>query len=159
VNAAPVESIAFSAFWKLCVSFPRFFNPRFASRLALAWCLAISAALGLGTDLVRAKGVPEASKLPTVALADLPKQGQETHALILQGGPFPYDKDGTVFGNRERLLPIEKRGFYREYTVKTPFKRNRGERRIVCGGEKPKTPDVCYYTADHYSSFQRIVSK
>ena len=61
-----------------------------------------------------------------------------------------------MFGNRERLLPAQKRGFYREYTVKTPGARNRGARRIVCGGA-PKTPDVCFYTADHYASFRRIV--
>jgi ribonuclease T1 len=128
-----------------------------AGQVAVALAVLLSASVS--TSLVHAKGVPETAKLPTIALAELPKQGQETHALILQGGPFPYDKDGTVFGNRERLLPIEKRGYYREYTVKTPFKRNRGERRIVCGGMQIKTPDVCYYTADHYSSFQRIVSK
>lgn len=92
----------------------------------------------------------------SVALADLPEQAHTTYQLILAGGPFPYDKDGTVFGNRERLLPQEKRGYYREYTVKTPRARNRGARRIVCGGWKPTTPDACYYTGDHYNSFQRI---
>ena len=72
------------------------------------------------------------------------------------GGPFPYDKDGTVFGNRERLLPGKPRGYYREYTVETPRAKNRGARRIVCGGEPPVRPEVCYYTADHYASFARI---
>jgi ribonuclease T1 len=93
----------------------------------------------------------------TIALAALPKQGRSTYDLIIQGGPFPYDKDGTVFGNRERLLPAQKRGYWREYTVKTPWARNRGAKRIVCGGAQPKAPDVCYYTQDHYASFQRIV--
>lgn len=92
----------------------------------------------------------------TVALAQLPVQARKTHALILQGGPFPYEKDGTVFGNRERLLPKKKRGYYREYTVKTPRVRTRGARRIVCGGQQPTEPDACYYTSDHYSSFQKI---
>lgn len=92
----------------------------------------------------------------TVALNQLPAQGLETYRLIHQGGPFPYEKDGVVFGNRERLLPAAKRGYYREYTVKTPQSRNRGARRIVCGG--PTTaPEACYYTADHYASFRRIV--
>jgi len=91
-----------------------------------------------------------------VALADLPAQGRQTHALILAGGPFPYDKDGTVFGNRERLLPPSTRGYYREYTVRTPGARNRGARRIVCGGP-PRHPEACYYTGDHYASFRRIV--
>ncbi len=94
----------------------------------------------------------------TVRLAELPKQGKETYELIRQGGPFPYDKDGTVFGNRERLLPAHKRGYYREYTVKTPGSRDRGARRIVCGGQ-PRTPDACYYTADHYASFRKIVAQ
>ena len=94
-----------------------------------------------------------------IALSDLPKQGQDTHKLILLGGPFPYGKDGSVFGNREKILPKEKRGFYREYTVKTPFSRDRGARRIVCGGLKPAAPEACYYTADHYASFKLIVVK
>jgi ribonuclease T1 len=92
----------------------------------------------------------------TVALTDLPVQGQQTYALILRGGPFEFEKDGVVFGNRERLLPNHKRGYYREYTVKTPGSRNRGQRRIVCGGV-PQTPDTCYYTADHYASFRKIL--
>ena len=80
-----------------------------------------------------------------------------TYRLIRSGGPFPYEKDGTVFGNRERLLPRHPRGFYREYTVATPRARHRGARRIVCGGRQPTRPVACYYTADHYASFRRIV--
>jgi ribonuclease T1 len=94
--------------------------------------------------------------LPIVALDSLPAQARQTHRLIQAGGPFPHDKDGTVFGNRERLLPREPRGYYREYTVSTPGSRGRGARRIICGGHEPKTPDVCYYTQDHYASFRRI---
>ena len=78
------------------------------------------------------------------------------YELIRQGGPFPNGKDGAVFGNRERLLPSAKRGFYREYTVPTPGSRDRGARRIVCGGPI-KQPYACYYTADHYASFRMIV--
>ena len=76
--------------------------------------------------------------------------------LVAVLSSFAYEKDGTVFGNRERLLPVQKRGYYHEYTVTTPGLSHRGVRRIVCGGQ-PKTPDVCYYTADHYASFRRIV--
>ena len=93
----------------------------------------------------------------SVAVADLPRQGQQTYQLILQGGPFPFGKDGSVFGNRERLLPRERRGYYREYTVETPGARDRGARRIVCGGKRRTTPDACWYTSDHYSSFRKIV--
>lgn len=92
----------------------------------------------------------------TVALNQLPPQGVETYQLIHQGGPFPFEKDGVVFGNRERVLPAAKRGYYREYTVKTPRSRDRGARRIVCGGQTT-APDACYYTADHYASFRKIV--
>jgi ribonuclease T1 len=92
----------------------------------------------------------------TIALAELPVQGQRTYGAILSGGPFRHEKDGAVFGNRERLLPQERRGHYREYTVDTPGARNRGARRIVCGGERT-TPSMCWYTADHYASFRRIV--
>ncbi len=91
----------------------------------------------------------------TISVADLPAQGAHTYALIARGGPFPHEKDGTVFGNRERLLPLRQRGFYREYTVETPGVQHRGTRRIVCGGRPPAT-DNCYYTADHYASFRRI---
>lgn len=92
----------------------------------------------------------------TVALSQLPPQGQETYQRIRQGGPFAFEKDGVVFGNRERLLPTNKRGYYHEYTVKTPGTPHRGARRIVCGG--PMTaPETCYYTADHYANFRKIV--
>ncbi|MDR0458187.1 MAG: hypothetical protein LBH10_04050 [Burkholderiaceae bacterium] len=93
----------------------------------------------------------------TIALADLPRQGQRTYRLILQGGPFPHEKDGVVFGNYERQLPLARRGYYHEYTVKTPGARNRGARRIVCGGYQRTAPDACYYTSNHYSSFEKIV--
>ena len=92
----------------------------------------------------------------SIALSELPVQGQRTYEAILSGGPFRYEKDGTVFGNRERLLPPARRGHYREYTVATPGSRDRGARRIVCGGEQRTTPEACWYTADHYASFRRI---
>jgi ribonuclease T1 len=98
----------------------------------------------------------QAPALSSVALAALPVQAQETYRLVLQGGPFPYPKDGIAFGNRERLLPPETRGYYHEYTVKTPGSRDRGSRRIVCGGEPPSRPKACFYTDDHYASFRSI---
>ena len=113
-------------------------------------------ALAMWSSGAGARGPEPLDSTMTVSVADLPRQGAETYRLIQQGGPFPYEKDGTVFGNRERLLPAQKRGYYREYTVPTPGARNRGARRIVCGGA-PTTPDACYYTADHYASFRRIV--
>jgi len=112
-------------------------------------------AIGLWSTQVQARGVP--TDMATVTLAELPTEARKTEQLIRLSGPFPYAKDGTVFGNRERLLPRERRGYYREYTVKTPGSRDRGARRIVCGGEKPAAPEACYYTADHYASFKRIV--
>ena len=113
--------------------------------------------LGLsGTSLVHAKGAAPDAVSGTIALAQLPIQGQDMMKSIRAGGPFRYDKDGVVFGNRERILPANARGFYREYTVKTPGERTRGARRIVCGGLKPTIPDMCYYTDDHYASFRKI---
>lgn len=92
-----------------------------------------------------------------VSLSALPAEAQDTHKRILAGGPFRYPgKDGSVFGNRERQLPRQARGYYKEYTVPTPGSRDRGARRIICGGREPTTPDVCYYTQDHYASFRRI---
>jgi ribonuclease T1 len=118
------------------------------------------AALVLGATT----GMPAAAKTPdvpaniaTVPLATLPAQAQTTYQLILNGGPFPYSKDGVVFGNRERALAPKARGYYREYTVKTPGARNRGARRIVCGGKPPTQPEACFYSDDHYASFRQIV--
>ena len=98
----------------------------------------------------------DANAQGTVALAQLPREAVNTLNLIAAGGPYPYEKDGIVFGNRERLLPPHRRGFYHEYTVPTPRSRNRGARRIVCGGPLQRT-DNCYYSDDHYTSFNRIV--
>ncbi len=108
-------------------------------------------------SVAQAKGFAREETLTTVSVSELPKQGQQVYALIAQGGPFAYDKDGVVFGNREQQLPKHKRGYYREYTVKTSGVRNRGAKRIVCGGLQVQTPDACYYTEDHYSSFRKIV--
>ena len=92
----------------------------------------------------------------TIVAADLPKEARETLANVKRGPPFPYERDGVVFGNREKLLPLKNRGYYREYTVRTPGVKSRGARRIVCGG-KANAPDACWYTSDHYQSFSRIV--
>ena len=108
------------------------------------------------TNLVHGKGPVPGVVSDTIVLNQLPAQGQDVMKKIEAGGPFKYDKDGTVFGNRERILPARNRGFYREYTVKTQGERTRGARRIVCGGVKPTEPDACYYTDDHYASFRKI---
>ena len=125
------------------------------SRLVLAASV-LTVALPMA-GVAQARGLSWGVEPATVAVAELPSQGQHTYRLILQGGPFPHDKDGSVFGNRERLLPRERRGYYREYTVETPGARNRGARRIVCGGLQRTAPDACWYTSDHYSSFRKIV--
>lgn len=91
------------------------------------------------------------SALPVVALQELPPEARTTIALIRTDGPFPHARDGIEFRNRERLLPLRQRGYYREYTVRTPGERTRGARRIVAGA-----PEEFYYTADHYRSFQRV---
>ena len=104
---------------------------------------------------LQAKAPPPVVTQNTISLTELPNPGAEVYRRIHQGGPFVSEKDGSVFGNRERLLPAQKRGFYREYTVPTPGLTHRGARRIVCGGA-PRTPEVCYFTADHYDSFRRI---
>lgn len=119
---------------------------RLAHALAPAFALAIAAA--------SAPAWPQKAPRPevgVVAAAQLPPEARDTLVLIRKGGPFPYAKDGAVFGNREGILPKEKRGYYREYTVKTPGERTRGARRIVVGrgGEY-------FYTDDHYNHFHRI---
>jgi ribonuclease T1 len=102
-----------------------------------------------GTRLAYSKGHAEA--LTQISLADLPSEAKLTLALIKQGGPFPYPKDGAIFGNREGRLPLRPRGYYKEYTVKTPGSRHRGARRIVAG-----SGNEFYYTDDHYNTFKLI---
>ncbi|WP_411077732.1 ribonuclease domain-containing protein [Streptomyces sp. cmx-10-25] len=94
-----------------------------------------------------------ASGLPTVRAADLPPEARGTLDLVARGGPYPYARDGAVFSNFERILPREERGYYHEYTVRTPGERDRGARRIVTGrgGET-------YYTDDHYETFREVVA-
>ena len=122
----------------------------------LALAIAVTGSVAFAGVALGRSPMPEPA-IPTVALSALPAEAQATDQLIRRGGPFAYAKDGSVFGNRERLLPTNARGYYREFTVKTPGARDRGARRIVCGGSQPTKPDACYYTSDHYASFARIV--
>lgn len=111
-------------------------------RFLLVLWLAVGSAFGFSRDN---------QATDTVSVAELPHEARQTLALIREGGPFPYERDGIVFGNFERRLPVEARGYYHEYTVKSPWRRDRGPRRIIAGqrGE-------FYYTDDHYRTFRRI---
>ena len=132
-----------------------------ATVLVILLIAAIAAALQFanpfsgGTSSVAPETTTQAtpvSGLPTTTLAQLPKEAAAVLALIDEGGPFRYEKDGSVFGNFEGLLPQRARGYYREYTVPTPGSRDRGARRLVVGQDG----DV-YYTADHYESFHQVL--
>lgn len=90
-------------------------------------------------------------ELPIISVSELPPEATQTLNLIRQGGPFPYPRDGIIFSNREALLPPHRRGYYREYTVKTPGSRDRGARRIIAG-----SGGEFYYTDDHYKTFRLI---
>jgi len=105
-----------------------------------------------GLFLFLASAVFAFSAVGEIPAKDLPKEALATVAQIRKGGPFPYPRDGTTFGNREKLLPARERGWYREYTVKTPGERTRGARRIVAGRD-----GTLYYSDDHYRSFRRIL--
>jgi ribonuclease T1 len=125
--------------------------------------LAVAGVLALATWWVQSSGTEQSGEptatssvatdapggdLPVVAEDRLPDEARDTLELIDAGGPFPYDRDGVVFENREELLPEQDLGYYAEYTVPTPGADDRGARRIVAGeGEE------FYYTADHYRSF------
>jgi ribonuclease T1 len=129
------------------------------SMKAVSLCRSIVAA---GTALAFALFAPLPADARTppaqardVAVADLPREAQDVMAHIRAGGPFRYDRDGVVFGNREHHLPSQSRGYYHEYTVPTPGAKDRGARRIVCGGPRT-TPSACYYSGDHYRTFARI---
>ncbi|MGW3107193.1 ribonuclease domain-containing protein [Streptomyces sp. NPDC001100] len=123
---------------------------RFVSRVPLVFrvlllCLAVLLPVGCSSTTT-------SGGTGTVKVSQLPAEARETITLIDRGGPFPYAKDGVVFGNYEKLLPEQKRGYYHEYTVRTPGSRDRGARRIVTGqgGE-------IYYTDDHYKSFRTVL--
>jgi guanyl-specific ribonuclease Sa len=115
--------------------------------------LPVPAEVGAGDEPALADGARRPGTAPASAAGWLSPEAVETLALIEAGGPFPYRRDGVTFENRERLLPAQPRGYYREYTVPTPGARDRGARRIVAGGDPP---EVFYYTADHYRSFRRV---
>jgi ribonuclease T1 len=123
-----------------------------ASLRTTAGALVLAAAVLIGPA---ASARTSSGLLPDVALADLPPEAREVIVLIRTGGRFRYDRDGVVFGNRERILPARTHGYYHEYTVPTPGVKTRGARRIICGGP-PRAPDACWYTSDHYRSFRRI---
>jgi ribonuclease T1 len=93
--------------------------------------------------------------LDVVSASELPPEASATLRHIHDGGPFPYSRDGVVFGNYERILPSQRRGYYHEYTVPTPGVKSRGARRIVCGGAVTSVSE-CYYSDDHYQTFRRI---
>lgn len=118
---------------------------RFAAVLLAVLALTLSFPAAARGDM------PAGAAAQEISASQLPPEARETIALIRKGGPYPYERDGTVFGNFEKRLPAQARGYYREYTVKTPGAKNRGARRIVAGkgGE-------LYYTDDHYDSFRRI---
>lgn len=109
--------------------------------LVICW-LALGSAFGFFNNT---------AAVDSISVAELPREAQQTLALIKAGGPFPYSRDGIVFGNFEKRLPLHPRGYYREYTVKSPWRRDRGPRRIIAGRD-----DDYYYTDDHYQSFRRI---
>ncbi|MEZ5079230.1 MAG: ribonuclease domain-containing protein [Thermoleophilia bacterium] len=125
--------------------------------------VAVAAAIALGglfasssttaTVTVNEAAQPVDFEFPSIAVADLPPEARQTLELIDRGGPFPYSKDGSTFGNREGLLPSASRGYYREYTVPTPGEDDRGARRIVTGDDDREF----FYTDDHYASFSVIL--
>ena len=110
-------------------------------------------ALEAGAAMPPPPAMPVATPAPATdpLPAFLPREARDTIALIQHGGPFPHRQDGSVFGNREQRLPQRPRGYYREYTVRTPDLGHRGARRIVTGGDPP---EVWYYTDDHYETFR-----
>ncbi|MFE4259116.1 ribonuclease domain-containing protein [Streptomyces sp. NPDC056883] len=118
-----------------------------------------SASAGSGVDVAPSGAASSAVPTPgwakgmaTVRASALPQQARDVLALIDKGGPYQYRQDGTVFGNFEKVLPQKKRGYYHEFTVKTPGERDRGARRIVTGGG-----GEFYYTDDHYETFKAVL--
>jgi ribonuclease T1 len=115
------------------------------------WFAIAMALAAAGFPATAQKAPAPRPEVTAIAIAEVPPEARVTIALIRKGGPYPYAKDGAIFGNREGILPKQRRGYYREYTVKTPGVRTRGARRIIwgAGGE-------FYYTDDHYNHLRRI---
>lgn len=132
------------------------FRPPSIGRRAKAYV--IVAALALAALL--APSISQSAATDWVGIHELPPEARETLALIRSDGPFPYPKkDGSVFRNFEKRLPIQPTGYYREYTVPTPGVRHRGARRIVAGKGlcgNVRCSGEYWYTSDHYRSFRRI---
>lgn len=126
-----------------------------SSRPAAFLSAALLALSTVATIAARDVGARVDSPVGVVAVAALPAEARATLARIRTDGPFPYERDGVVFGNRERLLPPARRGYYHEYTVPTSGVKSRGARRIVCGGHAATLAE-CYYSDDHYRSFRKI---
>ena len=116
---------------------------------------AVGALVGAALLFAALAGTARESPRSAVTTSALPAEARTTLDRIRAGGPFPYPRDGVVFGNREHLLPAKARGYYHEYTVPTPGVKTRGAQRIVCGGAIA-TLSECYYSDDHYQSFRNI---
>lgn len=135
----------------------RIHPPRIAALTALAAALLLGGP-ATAEALAPAPAASSHSVLVSVAAvgeicsSDLPAQAHDTLDLIAKGGPYPYTQDGTVFQNREGVLPSQSTGYYHEYTVKTPGSSDRGARRIVTGVKSQED----YYTSDHYASFDLV---
>jgi ribonuclease T1 len=118
-----------------------------------------AAPLADATTTTTSYAVPSVvAAIPSCSLSSLPPEASDTLDLIHSGGPFPYSQDGTVFQNREGILPSESTGYYHEYTVKTPGSPDRGARRLIGGGSPVTDPQYVYYTGDHYTSFCKVTS-
>lgn len=130
----------------LNLSWMKIFDVRHTLLLLLAALLVLPA-----TPAAAREQYWHGSNAAAISQSELPREARATLQLIKRGGPFPYPRDGVVFGNYEKRLPQQPRGYYHEYTVNTPGVHNRGARRIVCGNYAE-----CYYTDDHYASFKRI---
>ncbi|MFD9196267.1 ribonuclease domain-containing protein [Streptomyces phaeochromogenes] len=124
---------------------------RFPPRITrIGAAAAVLSALLVGGTVATA--TPAAAAVGSICYSALPSQAHDTLDLIEQGGPYPYSQDGTVFQNREGILPSQSSGYYHEYTVITPGSSTRGARRIVTGEETQED----YYTADHYATFKLV---
>jgi ribonuclease T1 len=119
-------------------------------RLA-GWLAALLVAVAPPVPVAAREAASACPRGTGVRPADLPREAQDVLRAIDQGGPFPYAQDGAVFGNRERRLPARARGYYREYTVRTPGRSDRGARRIVAGEDGDR-----WYTSDHYRTFRCV---
>lgn len=89
--------------------------------------------------------------MPVTEVSELPAEARRTPRLVDEGGPFPHERDGSVFGAFEGCCPGTRTAPTASGTVPTPAPDDRGARRVVTGRN-----GGTYRTDAPYASFTAV---